>query len=113
MVEDSPESNKDCVRRNITRQWNKTIRHSWGSSRRYSIESISSAQGEKELEEWKRDSSTKVKRVSKQRDWSDELDEDDIRDCRTNSSLGSGPITWAEKPCDIGHYWHYVAPTTE
>lgn len=67
-----------------------------------------SVEDEKESEEWKNDSNTKVKRVSRQRDWSEELDEDDIRDGRTNSGLGSGPITWAENPCDT---WHHVAPT--
>lgn len=56
---------------------------------------------------------TKVKRVSRQRDWSAELDEDDIKqDCKApGNKVNDSPMIWVEETCDIGRYWHYVEPT--
>ena len=47
--------------------------------------------------------------MTKRRDWSDELDEDDIYD-RPSRIAKESCIVWAEAPCDIGHYWRFIVP---
>ena len=64
-------------RRTLSRRFNKSIRQSWSSSRRNSAleENLDE---EEDSEPSSPSSLEKVKRASKRRDWSDELDEDDI-----------------------------------
>lgn len=51
----------------------------------------------------------KVKRISRPRDWSDELDEDDILlNFARPRSVQRGLINWAEGPEDIGQLWHFI-----
>jgi len=63
-------------RRTLSRRFNKSIRQSWSSSRRNSA--LEEIPDEEEPEPSSPSSLEKVKKASKRRDWSDELDEDDI-----------------------------------
>jgi hypothetical protein len=65
------------------------------------------------IEEWGGEFTEKVKRVSGIRDWSQELDEDDVyerppnRDRRAKETR----IIWAEEQHDIGRHWRFISPT--
>jgi hypothetical protein len=61
----------------LSRRFNKSIRRSWSPSRRDSIPE-SPEDEEEERGPSSPSSLERVKRASKMRDWSDELDEDDI-----------------------------------
>jgi hypothetical protein len=71
---DSSEPSKNGPRRTLSRRWSQSIRRSWGSIRRASIEEAWEAEG------WNSETTGKLKRVSRPRDWGDELDEDDVHD---------------------------------
>lgn len=68
----TPEPSKDGPRRSLSRRWSQSIRRSWGSIRRASIDEGL------EAEDRNTEATGKLKRVSRPRDWSDELDEDDV-----------------------------------
>src|SRR5947207_8803054 len=83
VVEDNsePNANGDGFRRSLSRRFSRKIRRSWGS-RRNSNGTTASTDEEWNCEEWNSEASMKVRRVSRRRDWSDELGEDDIQDRR-------------------------------
>jgi hypothetical protein len=85
--------------RNLSRRFSQSIRRSWRSK-------FSTEEEEKSIVN-ENESTEKVKRVVKQRDWSGELDEDDVQgrrspDCKENC------IIWAESATDIGRYWRFI-----
>lgn len=48
-----------------------------------------------------------VKRVVKWRDWSGELNEDDVQG-RENTICKESCIIWADSAADIGRYWRFI-----
>ena len=54
-------------------------------------------------EELESEGTVKVKRVTRLRDWSYELDENDILPPKVDT-----PIIWAETRYDIGVHWRYI-----
>jgi hypothetical protein len=103
---------KEGIRRTLSRRWSQTWRGSWGSRRSF-VSTATSSPEEGTIEEWGGELTEKVKRVSKIRDWSQELDEDDVyerppdRDRRTPETR----IIWAEEQRDIGRHWRFISPT--
>jgi len=86
-------------RPNLSRRFSQSIRRSWRSK-------FNTEEEEKSIVN-ENESTEKVKRVVKQRDWSGELDEDDVQgrggpDCKENC------IIWAESATDIGRYWRFI-----
>lgn len=88
------------VRRpSLSRRWSQTVRRSWGS--RWSYASGTTDEGS---EDWESEGTVKVKRVTRLRDWSYELDESDILAPKVEP-----PIIWAETRYDIGVHWRYIS----
>lgn len=88
---------KDGLRRNLSRRWSQTLRRSWGSRRSYVSGTTDVASEESE-------GTLKVKRVTRLRDWSYELDDSDILAPKVEA-----PIVWAETSFDIGVHWRYIS----
>lgn len=85
------------ARRNLSRRFSQSIRRSWRSK-------FSSEEEEKSIVN-ENESTEKVKPVVKQRDWSGELDEDDVDQGRRSTE---NCIIWAESATDIGRYWRFI-----
>lgn len=103
LIQDSsdPNSNGEGFRRSLSRRFSRRIRQSWGS-RRNSTGTITSADEEWNCEEWNSEISKKVRRVSKQRDWSGELGEDDVWGFRVDRIEESSRPSLAEDLCSRG-----------
>ena len=97
--EEYEDPEKDGVRRNLSRRLSQTLRRSWGSRRSYV-----SGTTDEGTEEWDSGGTVKVKRVTRLRDWSYELDESDILAPKVEA-----PIIWAETRLDIGVHWRYIS----
>jgi len=99
LPEDVTPTLNNARRPNLSRRFSQSIRWSWRSK-------FSTEEEEKSIVN-ENESTEKVKRVVKQRDWSGELDEDDVQgrwgpDCKENC------IIWAESATDIGRYWRFI-----
>lgn len=89
ILEDSSDPNgNEGFRRSLSRRFSQKIRRSWGSKRNSTC-TIASPDEEWNCEDWNGEASMKVRRISRQRDWSGELGEDDIQDCRIEASRTS------------------------
>jgi hypothetical protein len=97
-----PNANGEGFRRSLSRRFSRRIRRSWGS-RRNSIGTIASTDEEPNWEEWNSEASTKVRRVSRQRDWSGELGEDDIWGFRINRIDEGSRTSLADDLSSRGH----------
>jgi hypothetical protein len=98
---------KELNRRSLTIRWSKSLRRSWGSrSTRTSVD-------ERETKELDCETTERVKSVSKIRDWSDELDEDDVYNIPRYRGRRENRIIWAEEPCDIGQFWNFITHDTQ
>ena len=107
--------NKTSPRRNLSRRVSRSLRRiSWSSK---SLRSVKYGKDwdddESDNGSWSSETTEKLKRVSKRRDWSDELEEDDF----SFQSEGlptpllirrETRIIWAEEPCDIGRHWTII-----
>ena len=95
-------ANGEGFRRSLSRRFSRRIRRSWGS-RRNSIGTIASTDEESNCEERNNEASMKVRRVSRQRDWSGELGEDDIQGFRISRIDEGSRTSLAEDLCSRGH----------
>ena len=109
-------SARDGLGRSLSRRWSSTIRRSWGNRLSWQFPASKTDDDEEEEEQsvvWTEDTK-KLTKVSRQRDWSDELDEDDVDvNCRYRRKGRDRRIIWADKPSDIGRYWHYISKSDD
>jgi hypothetical protein len=102
---------KEGIRRTLSRRWSQTWRGSWGSRRSF-ISTATSTPETGMSEEWDGVVTEKVKRVSRIRDWSLELDEDDVYERPVYQEKPKETrIIWAEEECDIGQHWRFISDT--
>jgi hypothetical protein len=101
---------KEGIRRTLSRRWSQTWRGSWGSRRSF-VSTTTSSPEEDSIEEWGGELTEKVKRVSRIRDWSLELDEDDVYERPPDRRTRETRIIWAEEQRDIGRHWRFISPT--
>ena len=85
---------------NLSRRFSQRIRWSWRPKADDDEEEEPSVVNENVSTEM-------VKRVVKWRDWSGELNEDDVQG-RENSICKESCITWADSATDIGRYWRFI-----
>lgn len=99
---------KEGIRRTLSRRWSQTWRGSWGSRRSFVSSTSTPEDG---VLGWDGVATEKVKRVSKIRDWSLELDEDDVyeRPVSRERKPRETRIIWAEEECDIGQHWRFIS----
>ena len=90
---------KPIPRPSLSRRFSQSIRWSW-RPKPGNVEEEESIVNEHQ-------STETVKRVIKWRDWSCELDEDDVQG-RENAICKESCITWAESAADIGRYWRFI-----
>jgi len=84
----------------LSRRFNQSIRWSWRPKVGNDEEEEPSIVNENA-------STETVKRVIKYRDWSGELDEDDVQG-RENPICKESCIIWADSAADIGRYWRFI-----
>jgi len=102
ILEDSSDPNaNEGFRRSLSRRFSRKIRQSWGSRRNSTATTISTDE-EWNSEEWNSEASMKVRRVWRRRDWSGELGEDDIQDCRINRIEEASRTSLVEDLSSIG-----------
>ena len=103
ILEDSSDPNgNEGFRRSLSRRFSQKIRRSWGSKRNSTC-TIASPDEEWNCEDWNGEASMKVRRISRQRDWSGELGDDDIQDSRINRIEEASGTSSAEDLRSIEH----------
>jgi len=101
LLEDVTPAVINASRTSLSGRFSQSIRMNWRSK--------SNNEDEEESIVNENESTGKVKRVAKRRDWSEELDEDDVQNQgRRGQVYKENCIIWAESATDIGRYWRFI-----